>query len=181
MKYLVIALAEKEEIFMFPRSVDHHHMADACLAIRFGDQRNWTRKYHGGKFVAAGFFEGGVCHGADETLGLSSRGQIDADLLNKETRKYIVIALADNEEIFTFPRNVDHDRMAEACETIRFESPSGSRRKYRQGEIVSAGFVDGGACNGRSETLGLSSRAKVDTNLLAEASRPIINSPEVFG
>lgn len=82
--------------------------------------------------------------------------------------KYIVMALADKEEIFVFPRTVDHDRMAEACECIRFGNERNWNRKYRDGECVAAGFVDGGECHGRSETLGLESRGKVDTALLAQ-------------
>lgn len=81
--------------------------------------------------------------------------------------KYIVMALADQEEIFIFPRTVDHDRMKEACEIIRFGDERNWNRKYRQGGCVSAGFIDNGICHGRSETLGLSSRSEADTKLLA--------------
>lgn len=81
--------------------------------------------------------------------------------------KYIVMALADQEEIFVFPRTVDHDRMKEACEMIRFGDERHWNRKYRDGECLSAGFVDNGVCHGRSETLGLSSRGAADTRLLA--------------
>ena len=81
--------------------------------------------------------------------------------------KYIVVALEGKESIFTFPRNVDHDRMYEAIETIRFRSPHNWERKFRmEGEAISAGFVDNGVCHGRSETLGLDSRGDKDTALL---------------
>lgn len=85
--------------------------------------------------------------------------------------KYIVMALADQEEIFVFPRTIDHDRMKEACETIRFGDERNWNRKYRQGECVSAGFIDNGVCHGRSETLGLSSRGVVDTKLFAASQK----------
>jgi hypothetical protein len=86
--------------------------------------------------------------------------------------KYIVMALNDAEEIFVFPRSVDHDRMVEACEAIRFGGERNWNRKYHDGEVVAAGFVDDGVCHGRSETLDLSSRGKKDTKLLAQFNRP---------
>lgn len=81
-------------------------------------------------------------------------------------QKYIVMQLEGEETIFTFPKSVDHDRMHEALEAIRFGSDRNWGRKYREGEAVSAGFVDGGECHGKSETLGLKSRGAVDTKLL---------------
>lgn len=81
MKYIVMALADKEEIFVFPRTVDHDRMAEACEMIRFGDGRNWNRKYRDGECVAAGFIDGGKCHGRSESLNLASRPEIDTMLL----------------------------------------------------------------------------------------------------
>jgi len=90
--------------------------------------------------------------------------------------KYIVMALADKEEIFVFPRNVDHDRMFEACERIRFGGERDWTRKYlRDGECVAAGFIDDGQCHGKSETLGIKSRGAADTKLLAHFIRPTAN------
>lgn len=86
MKYIVMSLNDVEEIFVFPRSVDHDRMVEACEAIRFGDQRNWSHKYHDGEAVSAGFIDDGVCHGRSETLGLSSRGKTDTQLLAKFNR-----------------------------------------------------------------------------------------------
>ena len=83
--------------------------------------------------------------------------------------KYIVMAHQGEECIFVFPRNVSHDYMFEACERIRFDSPGfhgNWKRKYKQGEIVSAGFITAGKCHGESETLGLKSRPVEDTALL---------------
>lgn len=82
MKYIVMALADKEEIFIFPRTVDHDRMKEACEIIRFGDDRNWNRKYRQGECVSAGFIDDGVCHGRSETLGLESRGPKDTALLS---------------------------------------------------------------------------------------------------
>lgn len=81
--------------------------------------------------------------------------------------KYIVAVVDGAESIFVFPRDVDHDRMKEAIECIRFGSERNWRRKFRDGEVISAGFVDDeGRCHGRSETLGLDSRKELDTALL---------------
>lgn len=83
MKYIVMTLAEKEEIFVFPRNVDHDRMFEACEHIRFGDDRDWNRKYlRHGECVAAGFIDGGNCYGKSETLGIKSRGEKDTKLLS---------------------------------------------------------------------------------------------------
>ncbi len=81
-------------------------------------------------------------------------------------KKYIVFELEGVESIFTFPKTVDHDRMAEAVEAIRFGSSRNWTRAYREGEIISAGFVDNNKCHGGSETLDLKSRGEIDTKLL---------------
>ena len=81
-------------------------------------------------------------------------------------QKYIVFALEGKETIFTFPKSVDHDRMAEAIYSIRIGGINDWSRKYREGELISAGFVDNGICHGYSETLKLKSRAELDTALL---------------
>jgi hypothetical protein len=81
--------------------------------------------------------------------------------------KYIVVQLGEKESIFVFPRNIDHDRMFEALEAIRFGSERNWVREIRKnGEAISAGFIDGGRCHGHSETLGLASRGEPDTQLL---------------
>lgn len=82
--------------------------------------------------------------------------------------KYIVYQDGEKEYIVTFPRSIDHDRMAEALEALRF----GSERNWhrRQGEVLAAGFVVGGRCQGHSVTLGISSRGDVDTTLLVAES-----------
>ncbi|MCP3017420.1 hypothetical protein [Cupriavidus basilensis] len=86
--------------------------------------------------------------------------------------KYIVMALSKDghpaESIFLFPNHVDHDRMAEALEAIRFGSRHNWRRDYRDGEVISAGFVNGHGCYGRSETLDKDSRPVADTKLLRQ-------------
>lgn len=82
MKYIVIALNGKEDIFIFPKEVDHNRMADACLALKFGPDRDFVRKYRQGAVVAAGFIECGRCYGRSESLGIESRGAQDTALLD---------------------------------------------------------------------------------------------------
>lgn len=70
------------------------------------------------------------------------------------------------EEIFLFPRSIDHDAMAEMLERIKNHTHGNWRRVFRQ--PISAGFVDSkGVCGGKSETLGLAARPDEDTRLLA--------------
>lgn len=78
--------------------------------------------------------------------------------------KYIVYQDGGTEYLVTFPRSIDHDRMADAMEALRFGSDRNWHR--RQGEVLAAGFVVGGVCQGHSETLDISSRGAVDTALL---------------
>ncbi len=86
--------------------------------------------------------------------------------------KYIVANIEGHEALFVFPREIDHDRMAEALESIRFGYSHNWERKLhnareKDGVLLSAGFVDNGVCHGRSETLDLDSRGGIDTVLLA--------------
>lgn len=78
--------------------------------------------------------------------------------------KYIVYQDGDKEYLVAFSREINHDRMAEAMEALRF----GSERDWhrRQGEVLAAGFIDCDACHGSSETLGIASRGEADTALL---------------
>lgn len=83
--------------------------------------------------------------------------------------KYIVVELNGEEQIFTFPESVQHDRMMEAIGAIRMGSEQNWHRSYRRAEAIAAGFVDDGECYGASMTLKLTSREAVDTALLAGA------------
>jgi len=78
--------------------------------------------------------------------------------------KYIVTKQPNGtEEIFTFPREVPHVIMAEAVARLKNQSWGDWQRITR--EPISAGFVEGGQCVGKSESLSLSSRPE-DTALL---------------
>jgi hypothetical protein len=78
--------------------------------------------------------------------------------------KYVVVKCEGNEQLFIFPKGVDHDKFAEVLSNIRVDRGRDWERKYR--EPISAGFTDGVECYGKSETLGLASRKDVDTKLL---------------
>lgn len=95
--------------------------------------------------------------------------------------KYLVAVIEGNEAIFVFPREVNHDYMAEALEAIRFGYSHNWERKLHnglaEGKIISAGFIDAMRCHGRSETLGLASRGEPDTALLRGWFRASGESP----
>lgn len=79
--------------------------------------------------------------------------------------KYVVMEGNDGFEIFTFPRTVDHDVMAEALSSMKNQTQDPWVRVLRL--PVSAGFVDAReCCYGESTTLGLSCREDKDTKLL---------------
>jgi hypothetical protein len=82
MKYIVMEIDSKEEIFVFPRSVDHDRMVEACQAVRFGAQRDWTRKMFKQSPISAGFIDNGLCCGKSESLGIGSRYEKDTALLS---------------------------------------------------------------------------------------------------
>lgn len=82
--------------------------------------------------------------------------------------KYIVTQDKDGvEEIFVFPKKYNHDDMADTVCHLKTYNPHNHReweREYKK--PVSAGFIDGMKCHGRSETLNLDSRGERDTLLL---------------
>lgn len=79
--------------------------------------------------------------------------------------KYIVTKTDDGkEEIFIFPKVVNHDCMAEALRGIRDQSYGRWNRVHRK--PISAGFTDGKKCTGRSESLNLDSRGRLDEMLI---------------
>ena len=81
--------------------------------------------------------------------------------------KYICTDSDYGEEIFIFPRTVNHDAMAEVLCRIKNHTHGNWRRVFRN--PISAGFVDINCnCFGKSETLGIESRGAVDTSLLHE-------------
>ncbi|GAC1605795.1 MAG: hypothetical protein NVS3B3_04340 [Aquirhabdus sp.] len=77
--------------------------------------------------------------------------------------KYVVVHSEETgEQLFTFPKNINHDAFADVLRRIKTEGRNWTR-PFRK--PISAGFTDGNRCYGRSETLDLDSRP-VDTELL---------------
>ncbi len=77
--------------------------------------------------------------------------------------KYIVTKdEKGKEEMFTFPDSVHHNVMADAVSYLKNQTHDNWKRINR--DVVSAGFIEGGVCVGKSESLGLSSRPE-DTEL----------------
>lgn len=80
--------------------------------------------------------------------------------------KYIVTKTEEGkEEIFIFPKSINHDCMMEALRVIRTETSSGGWTRVRR-QAIAAGFTDGKRCIGRSETLRLDSRRRLDEMLI---------------
>lgn len=79
--------------------------------------------------------------------------------------KYIVMEdERGNKDIFVFPRNINHDCMAEMLKGIKDQTRGNWERVFRK--PVSAGFVNKSlTCYGSSESLGISS-CPGDTDLL---------------
>lgn len=83
MKYVVIKRGEnREEIFIFPTTIDHNEFAEVLSYIKTGG-RNWKREY--AKPISAGFTDGITCFGRSETLNLSSRMSNDTALLKDQS------------------------------------------------------------------------------------------------
>ncbi|MGV6396929.1 hypothetical protein ACTUVN_002624 [Pseudomonas caspiana] len=80
MKYIVTRCENgKEELFMFPKTIDHDKFADAVQGLKKGKGRDWVRIYR--TPIAAGFTDGTKCVGRSETLNLDSRGRLDEMLI----------------------------------------------------------------------------------------------------
>ena len=79
--------AGEESMFVFPTVVDHDRMFEALECIRFGEERDWVRKYHQGQAISAGFIINGICSGRSETLDLNSRDEIDTAIFNNQIER----------------------------------------------------------------------------------------------
>ena len=80
-----------------------------------------------------------------------------------EMKYVVVVAENDVEQLFTFPKSINHDAFAEILSYIKVGEGRNWRREFRK--PVSAGFTDGVQCYGKSESLALASRPE-DTALL---------------
>lgn len=80
MKYVVVDSFEcGEQLFIFPKSVNHDQFAEVLSYIKEGTDRNWERIYR--KVVSGGFTDGKTCYGRSESLNVNSRPE-DTKLLN---------------------------------------------------------------------------------------------------
>ncbi len=78
--------------------------------------------------------------------------------------KYVVTESEESgEQLFIFPKTINHDEFADVLSYIRTGGLNW-RREYRK--PISAGFTDLQRCFGRSETLRIDSRPDEDTALL---------------
>ena len=72
MKYVVVdGKDDGEQLFIFPKTIDHDQFADVLNFIKVGHDRNWKRIYR--KPISAGFTDGVTCYGRSESLHLESR------------------------------------------------------------------------------------------------------------
>ena len=96
---------------------------------------------------------------------ISNKKQADKTRRHLLMMKFITTENEEGkEEIFLFPKNIDHDAMAEVLGRIKNHTHGNWRRVLRT--PISAGFVScDGKCHGNSETLGLQARPE-DTILL---------------
>lgn len=87
MKYVVTVNANgREELFVFPKHIDHDRFAEVLSGIRTGNEWDWERMYR--EPISAGFVMDGVCFGESITLGLKSRKEEDTALLQKQMECY---------------------------------------------------------------------------------------------
>lgn len=83
MKYITTRTEEGlEEIFIFPKNVNHSYMAEALEGIKKDEGRSWSRVFR--KPIAAGFIDSNLrCHGRSQSLGLDSRPE-DTALIKRQ-------------------------------------------------------------------------------------------------
>ena len=84
--------------------------------------------------------------------------------------KYVVTKTKNGpEQIFIFEKGIDHDCFYEVLSYIKEGHDRDWKREFR--ELISAGFTDGKACWGKSESLNKDSRPKEDTILLQTSGK----------
>ena len=71
MKYVVVKSELGEQLFIFPKTINHDAFADVLNHIKHGEGRAWQRVYK--TPVSAGFTDGVTCYGKSESLKLKSK------------------------------------------------------------------------------------------------------------
>lgn len=84
MKYICTISEEgMEEIFIFPKTVNHNAMAAALGVMKDNPRGDWKLIIR--KPISAGFVTPhGICHGESISLGMASRGDEDTELLKQQ-------------------------------------------------------------------------------------------------
>ncbi len=81
MKYVVATSEEQgEQLFVFPKNINHNNFAEILSYIKIGSDHNWKRVRR--KPISAGFTDGVKCYGRSESLNLDSRAE-DTALLQR--------------------------------------------------------------------------------------------------
>ncbi len=85
MKYVVVESEEQgEQLFIFPKNINHDSFAEILNYIKIGESYNWKRVRR--KPISAGFTDGVTCYGKSESLKLESR-KSDTELLKNGGKK----------------------------------------------------------------------------------------------
>ena len=82
--------------------------------------------------------------------------------------KYVVTEdEAGKQEIFIFPKRFNHDDFADIVNHLKtYKNGNHNDRERQYKKPIAAGFTDGKRCSGRSETLNLESRGRLDEMLI---------------
>ncbi len=91
-KYIVIGTLEEEFMIVFPDTTTmfHSSVAESMEVLRKGGTCCGERAFDMPNIVAAGFIDSfDNCHGKSESLGISSRGDIDTKILESGCHRYV--------------------------------------------------------------------------------------------
>ena len=150
-----------KEIFVFPKHLEFDDIAPLLNVIRNQTWGNWRRVPR--TIMSAGTVvnvSGSFVFSSRPDTTLIASADLDLELFKKQLNnvcKYIVVKEHGNglEEIYVFPKDINHDCFYEAIN---------NQDEFRK--IISGGFVNIDlVCQGHSESLGVKSRSE-DTVLL---------------
>lgn len=86
MKYIVIREGWLETAIIFDEMINHYEMAQKVLGPIVCDPKILRQKIVGAGFVTL-TSDGLMCYGRSVTMEITSRGEVDSDLLNKRLGK----------------------------------------------------------------------------------------------
>jgi hypothetical protein len=141
-KYLTfLSKPGKKAIVVFPGLIDHDMMAEALCGIRCDHSvHSWT-------IQSAGFVSGGFCHGASQTLGLSSSPddtKLLSPLKDKDSAELPLSCLGapleeDPEKrnfFFVYSTDLGADNMKDALRRVRVGHPRDWTRPMYHAEAL---------------------------------------------